>query len=232
MNPSVTKFTFFALILLQIQFSVFSQISQEDTLKFSALNKSKLEFLLDDTYLFGGVLTSGIYYSNNFRALQYGNGFVFGIEQYFPTSGKVFFSAGMNVTQRNFSYLLSAPNIQVRNTYLDVPLGAAFELPILRSLDFRIILGSNTGVRLHSVVRGDYNALLEENPEMFVYDVNDFHRFDFGWIFGLSAEYQNILLRFRSYSGFGKLDRKDQGMLNSFNFEVGYFLFRGLNRKK
>lgn len=214
------------LILCLIATISFAQSQQSDTLKFSALDKSKLSFFLDDTYILGGVGISSVYYSNNFRELGYTPNFVFGIEQYLPLGTKSFLSTGLNVGQRNFYYSRQNP-VQFNNLYLDLPVTTAWELPILRSLDLRLLIGASVGVRLNTQVSGDY-ALLQEHPQFFNYNVDDFHRMDFGWTFGLSAEYRNFLFRLRSYSGFIKIDRKDQGMLNSFNFEVGYFLFRGI----
>ncbi|WP_026999965.1 hypothetical protein [Eisenibacter elegans] len=94
-----------------------------------------MSFILDDTYFIGGVNSSGIYYSNNFRNLSYKPGFSLGVEQYFPLKGKVFLSSGFNISQRNFSFLKEEPNIEVNNLYLDLPLTAAFELPNYTFLD-------------------------------------------------------------------------------------------------
>jgi hypothetical protein len=207
-----------------------AQTPNIDSLKFSSLNKSKLSFILDDTYFIGGINTSGIYYSNNFRQLSYKPGFSMGIEQYFPLKGKVFLSTGFNLTERNFSFQKNEPKIAINNLYIDCPLTAAFELPIMRTLDFRVFLGAVVTKRLQSNISGNYEALLSEKPDVFQYQKNDFHAGDFGWHFGLSAEYKSVIFRCRSYSGFVKLDKKDQGMLSSFNFEIGYFLFRNLKR--
>jgi hypothetical protein len=234
MKKKMNRLANIILILILTHFGriVYSQDNQSDTLLFSALNKSKIQFILDDTFLFGGMTSSGVYYSNNFRELSYRNGLVFGVEQYLPLKGKVFLCIGLNVSQRNFSYLKNTPNINVNNLYLDVPITSAFELPILKNLDFRLLFGANIGVKMKSNLNGDYDLILNSNPNTFIYDVNDFNKFDFGWTFGLSAEYKDFIFRLRSYSGFIKFDKKDQGMLNSFNFEVGYFLFRTLNKKK
>jgi hypothetical protein len=220
------------IFLIIISLSIKAQENQNDTIRFTALNKSKLAFFLDDTYFFGGITSSGIYYSKYFRELSYEPGLVFGVEQYFPLGGKAFLSTGLNFVQRNFSYLKKEPNIRVNNLYLDIPVATAFELPVLRNFDLRLILGANIGARLHSRVNGNYEMILENNPDVFLYNVNDLSSLDFGWTFGLSAEYRNLLFRFRSYSGFVKYDRKDQGMLSSFNIEIGHFLFRNLNGKK
>lgn len=225
-TKSLLQACLFILILHKAQ----AQEHIGDTLVFSALNKSKISFILDDTYVIGGINTSGIYYSNHFRDLSYRGGFSIGVEQYFPLRGKVFLSSGIGISQRNFSYQRMPPGITVKNLYLDVPVTAAFELPILKELDFRIFVGGAIGIRLSSNIRGDYEALLSEHPELFVYQNSDFHNGDYGWHFGLSAEYNDILFRFRSYSGFIKFDQKDQGMMSSFSVEVGYFLFRSMQK--
>jgi len=206
--------------------------NEADTLTFSALNKTKLQFFLDDTYLFGGLTISGIHYSDNFRQLEHRPGFILGIEQYFPLSGKLFFSTGINIAQRNFSFSNRVQDVHVSNLFIDLPVSTAFELPILRNLDFRLLLGANVGIRANSSISSSHSIREDYTSDLFVYDVSDFNRMDFGWTFGLSSEYRNIIFRFRSYAGLVKLDRKDQGMMSSFHFEIGYFLFRSLNNKQ
>jgi hypothetical protein len=230
MKKERRKKVLYTIILVLTFYSAKAQETSPDTLTFASLNKSKLSFILDDTYFIGGVNTSGIYYSNNFRNLSYKPGFSFGVEQYFPLKGKVFLSSGININQRNFSFLKEEPRIEVNNLYLDLPLSAAFELPIMRNLDFRIFFGTVVAFRLNSNISGDYDEAINQNSNVFLYQNNDFHSVDFGWHFGLSAEYRNILFRFRSYSGFVKFDNKDQGMMSSFNFEIGYFLFRSIKK--
>lgn len=220
----------YALFFLLTTFSAVAQDVYPDTFSFPSLNKSRWSFILEDTYVFGGVNTSGIYYSNHFRDLSYKPGFTGGIEQYFPLKGRVFLSAGVNVSQRNFVYTPSSPGVEVNSLYLDVPMTAAIELPVMRSIDFRMLLGANVGFRLHSNVIGAYEDLVQQQPDVMVYQTSDFHSVDFGWHFGLSAEYKNILFRVRSFSGFTKFDQKEQGMMSSLSVELGYFLFRGLKK--
>ncbi len=220
----------YAFLFVLTTFSALAQDANSDTLTFPSLNKSKWFFILEDTYLFGGVNASGIYYSNHFRNLSYQPGFIGGIEQYFPLKGRVFLGTGVNISQRNFAYAPSSPGIEVSSLYLDVPMTAAIELPVMRNLDFRLLLGANVGFRLHSNVLGAYEDVIQQHPDALVYQTNDFHTVDFGWHFGLSAEYKNLLFRLRSFSGFTKFDQKEQGMMSSFSVELGYFLFRGLKK--
>lgn len=203
-----------------------------DSLSFSALNRSKTLLFLDDVYLMGGAGFSGMYYSNHFRRLGGAPGFSFGVERYFALKGISILNAGINIAQRNFIFRTDNNSIKINNLFLDIPVMVAFELPVFKQLDFRILLGAYGSYRFHSKINGDYQSALTENPELFHYQTADFNNFDFGWQFGLSIEYKNVLVRLRSYSGFVKLDRKDQGMLSTFNLEVGYFLFRTFKSKQ
>jgi len=221
----------FLSLFMSLIFSVTNaEASDYDTLKFSALNKSSLSFIMDDTYIFGGINKSGIYYSRHFRDLSHGTGYSFGFEQYFPYKRKLFLNAGIGLNQMRFNYGYNDEFVKINNLYLQVPLTAAYELPILKDYDFRLLLGFVIGVRLNSIINGDYDKLLLERPDLLVFTKADFHRGDVGWQFGLSAEHNNFIFRLRSYSGFIKFDKKDQGMQSSFNLEIGYFLFRSLKK--
>lgn len=208
----------------------YSQESEPDTLTFAALARSKVSFFLDDTYLMGGVNLGGVSYSNHARNLSYGIGPVFGIEQYFPLSGKVFLTAGINASQLNFRYSVEPGQVEASSWYLNIPISTAWELPIWRRYDFRIMLGAFVGMRLDSEVNG-YENFPAESSDYFIYDTSDFNRFDVGWSFGASMEHRNVIVRIRSFTGFINIDKKDQGIINTFNLEIGYFLFRSLSSK-
>lgn len=213
--------------------TIYGQTNELDSLTFSSLNKSKLSFLLDDTYLFVGVNTSGIYYSNHYRNLSNKPGYSAGVEQYLPLRGNVLITTGLVVSQRNFQYTKDPNSAEVKNTYLDLPIRAAFELPVLRKLDFRIFFGANVATRLTSEInREKQESFTDIDPDEFSYKLDDFNRMDFGWNFGFSAEYRNFNFRIQSFSGFIKVDKKDQGMLNSFSMDVGYFIFRRKNHER
>lgn len=224
-------FIFCALSVI-IHSTAYSQQEKTDTLQFSALNKSKLSFILDDLYLFGGVTYSGLYFSNHFRNIGYLPGFVAGAEQLIPIKAKIFLSTGINVSQRNFMFRPLEGRISFQNLYLDIPMAASFEMPIFKKVDLRLMLGINTAFLMHSKIRGDYDAIEIANPDIFRYQTSDFHTVDFGWTFGASIEYKSFFFRVRSYMGFIKFDTKDQGMQNSFNLEAGYFLFRNIKKRK
>jgi len=210
-------------LLVVLLFSYAQVVAQEtDTLVFREIERSSLSFWLDDTYLIGGVSYGGVYYSKNFRHLHYMPGFNLGIEQYFPLTGRMLLSGGVHYAQRNFLHEPSGERVALMNHFLDIPVSASFVLPVLRDFDFRIIFGANTAFRLASGRVGDYS----EDYEGFQYDVRNFQAMDFGWMFGFSAEYRNILMRFRCMSGFARIDGTEQGMFNSLNLELGYYLFR------
>jgi hypothetical protein len=198
----------------------------QDTLLLEDRELSKLAFFLNDTYFVAGGGLAGIYHSNNYRQLRYAPGFEFGIEQYFPMQRKMFLSLGLHFAQRNFIHAVEGGEARFRNYYLDFPVNTSFELPILRQFDFRFILGAQAGVKLWSAQASDYPHSYTANGEGFAYSTKRFHGGDLGWNFGLSGEHRNLIVRLRSYTGFVKIDGSEQGMLNSFNFELGYFFLR------
>jgi hypothetical protein len=208
---------FTLLITVKISYS-----QESDTLRFREMERSSLSFWLDDTYLIGGVNYGGVYYSKQFRNLHYMPGFNLGIEQYIPLTGKMLLSTGLLYSQRNFLHEPAGERVALMNHFLDIPLSGSFVLPVLRDFDFRIIFGANLGFRLASNRVGSYS----EDYDGFEYKVSNFQAMDFGWVFGFSAEYRNVMLRFRCLSGFARIDGTDQGMLNTLNLELGYYLFR------
>jgi hypothetical protein len=224
-NMIFMKYCIFVFLIL-LSYKSLSQTEAKDTFGFSALNKTRLSFILDDIYFFAGATYSGIYYSNQFRDLTYRPGMTFGVEQYIPMSGKWFLTTGVNISQRNFMHNTKDQVVRVNNLYLNSPVAASFELPILRNYDLRFMLGANIGVRMNSNLGDSYLTNPGEPSNYFVYDTDDFHKWDWGWLFGFSIEHRAFIFRTRCYAGFRKFDNKDQGMMNSFSFEIGYFLFR------
>lgn len=105
------------------------------------------------------------------------------------------------------------------------------ELPVFREFDFRLMLGANIAFRLASQQVGDYSEAYVQQEGSFMYKPGSFTWFDMGYIFGLSMEYREFLFRLRTVSGLARLDRQDQGMINSVQFEIGYFLFRRTGKK-
>ncbi|MFQ3574808.1 MAG: outer membrane beta-barrel protein [Cytophagales bacterium] len=226
------KVSFFLLLGLLSLISVNAQIQNEDadSLMISKVNLSKVAIFFDDVYFLAGVSTSNLYYSKLFRNLAYAPGFNFGIEKYFPMYGLMFMSTGLNMTERNFFYKTNAQTEKIKSLYLNIPISFAFELPVLKKFDFRFLLGANLGTRLNSVTSQTFHILSDSSEVRF--QPKNFHDVDFGWFFGFSAEHRDFFFRSRSYYGFVKFERADQGMMHTFNFDAGFFLFRRLKFKK
>lgn len=220
-------FLFFLIINCQI---IFSQVNS-DTLTFKSLNKSNFEKFTEDIFVFGGFNTSGIYYSNHFRQLSYNNGFVLGLEKFIPLKDKYSLFSGLNLTQKNFVMREKSIEQNINNTYIEIPISVAIELPVLKLIDFRFNLGGQLSYRINSNIKNNFDLNNPENLDFFIYDNNHFQNFDFGWNFGVSGEYKNFIGRIRVLTNFNKLDLRDQGMLNTIQFEIGYFLFRSINNK-
>lgn len=224
------KRLFLVLFSILVFFKGYAQEGTTDSTDIVILSKSSFSLLLDDLFIVGGVNVGGIYYSNNFRNLSRLTGFSIGLEQYFPLSRKVLLSSGFNITERNFNFSQGNAKIGVNALYLDLPLTASFELPVTHKAEFCVFVGMVASLNLNASINGNYEDLIANNPNTFIYETKDFHTGDFGWHFGLSAEYKNFLVRARSYSGFIKLDKKDQGMQSSLSIEIGYFMFRKFKR--
>ena len=210
-------------------------ISQEveDTMKFGNAPLSRISILLDDTYFTGGLNISGLYYSNNFRNLSYAPGFFVGVEHYFPTTAKFFTNVGLNITKKSFTHKYQAENrLTYNNLYLDIPITFSYELPMLRSLDFRMLLGLFGSARLASWTNDEYNTEYLNGNSNFIYDHEDFKSIDVGWLFGASIEFGNYMARVRCFSSWNKLHKVEQGMINNISFDFGYFFFRDKRWKK
>lgn len=208
-----------------------AQDENSDTLILSTVNQSTLDFFLDDIFVTAGMTVSNLYYSQLFRNLNYDSGLSFGVEKYFPMRGLMFMSTGLKLTERNFAYRHQAFEENVRNVYLNAPVSFSIELPVLKKLDLRFLLGANVGYRLNSKInRVERDA--DDSLKFQGYRINDFHDVDFGWVFGFSTEYRDFFFRAKSYYGYVKLYKNDQGMIHSFNFDLGCFLFRNIKSKK
>lgn len=223
-RPGFFKFSiWFFSCWVCLQSSVFSQEietagSQDSTI---VVPTNGTPYFLYDLMIVGGLNRSGLFFSNEFRNLEYANGFQIGLEGFLPLGRVTFFDYGIQYAQRNFIH--STEQITFRNHYLDFPAYVSYALPEMKAIDWRFFLGVQLSYRLSSDQSGPY-----QNAGGFQYDPNGFRRMDGGMIFGLSGEWRNYYGRLRSYVGVNNMDTQDQGAMNSFFIEFGYFIFRGL----
>lgn len=187
-----------------------------------------IPFIFDDFSLIAGGNTAGLYWSNNYKDLSYSAGYNLGIQAYFPLNRIAFFNYGVLFSQRNFSY--SDANIKYRNHFIDIPLFFSYTLPVLQNYDCRFLLGTQISYRTSSDQIGEYSSLILDDPDYFKYDIGQFRKWDYGWTFGVSAEFNHFYLRLRSFVGLNKLMNTEQGSMNSFNIDVGYFIIRSLRK--
>jgi hypothetical protein len=184
-----------------------------------------LPYFMDDITLIAGLNYGGIYMSNHYREMSYASGFQIGVESYVPVARIVFVNYGLHYAQRNFQY----QGRLTQNSFLDFPVFASFELPELRSVDLRFLLGGQVSYRLSSKTENPF-AQEPSSTGVFPSKPDEYKHFDLGWTFGISGEYRSVYFRLRSYVGLNNIDPRDQGSLNSFHLDVGYFLFRGLRK--
>lgn len=194
------------------------QLQKED----SKIRNKALPYFLDDVMIVGGINRSGLYFSDQFRELSYGNGYNIGAEGYLPLGKITFLNYGMHFSQRTF-YHFQNSKVRFDNHYLDFPLYVSFSLPELKRIDWRFFLGTQVTYRLSFNQVGEYPFLVDD---FFQFKGRRFKNLDGGMTFGLSAEARDFFFRLRSYVGVNNLDELDQGAMNSFNIELGYFLFR------
>lgn len=186
------------------------------------INNKSLPYFLDDVMIVGGINRSGLYFSDQFRELSYGNGYNIGFEGYLPLGKITFWNYGVHFSRRSFHHFQGS-KVRFDNQYLDFPLYVSFGLPELKSIDWRFFLGAQITYRLSSNQNGEYPILGED---FFYFELTRFKNLDGGMTFGLSGEAKDFFFRLRSYVGVNNLDDFDQGAMNTFQIEMGYFLFR------
>ena len=231
-NIIIGFFIFFCTFNLQGQ----QDENPNETSNGKSLNLEYLSYLIDDIYVTAGINRGGIMFSNYFRDLRDDNGINFGVESYFPLQDKMFLNFGVNYLQTQFGHVSSLveedEKVVFKNHILEMPLYGSFELPIMRSFDFRFLLGIHLNYRLMTESDREYPSVVTElGPYK---DGGNFHypaseemrRFNGGMYFGLSWERSNVYFRLRSSSGFNNLHRNEQGMLHSFHIDLGVFPFR------
>ncbi|MDO8966351.1 outer membrane beta-barrel protein [Algoriphagus sp.] len=188
-------------------------------------NKSTLarSYFLKDLSFYAGANSSGLLFSNYHRDLEYKGGFQFGVQEIYPLGKKTFLNFGLQYSKRGLRH--SKYQVEFDNSYFDVPVSVSFELPELRSLDFRFYLGGQFSTLVNAKQRGIYpdNTLVAFNG-------SKFSPTDGGFIFGITIERFDFFLRAGSYIGFRKLVPWDTGAPNSFGVDLGYYLFRSLRK--
>jgi hypothetical protein len=227
MNKFIIKILLAILLPIVNLNSIYSQtdnFQSEEIVEENGKKTKNLPYFMDDIQIIAGANFSGIFFSSNYRNLTYLPGYQVGIEKYFPMARTLFISVGPHYTQRNFKHKID--NVRFTNHYLDLPIFFSFELPEFRSIDFRFVLGTQLSYRISSNQFGEYSTETLNNPDAYTYKTGNLNSFDIGWAFGLSAEYKNIFFRLRSYIGTTNIAKKEPGTLNSFNLDVGYFIFR------
>ena len=176
-----------------------------------------LPYIMDDFMFIGGLNQSILAYSIAHRDIKYRGGFQVGFEVYTPISNKSFLHGGLMLAQRGFELRLN----KFYTYRLEIPVIVAYELPEFRKIDFRFILGAQFATQVAHEQILDSSDVLNDR-----YFSDQFKPLDIGFTAGLSAEYRDIFLRFRGTIGANNLVKYDSATIASFQFEIGYFLFR------
>jgi hypothetical protein len=206
-------------------------VSNQDSIiqkKSFKINWSNLPYLFDDMSIIVGANRSGLYYTEYYRELGHINGFTVGVEDFIPVFERAFFHFGVKYARRGFSH--AKHNIQFRTHNLDLPMFLSYELPAMRMYDLRLLFGGQMSFRTGSTTLGRYTAPNIPGESNYYYIPSSFNNFDFGFTFGLSAEFNDFYFRLRSFNGYWKLMPDDTSMNSSFSLEIGYFIFRKLRK--
>lgn len=202
-------------VLIPIQQNKDTVVNRNGKKKFQLNN---LPYIMDDLMFIGGLNQTTLAYSIEHRDINYGGGFHFGAEAYLPILEKAFMHFGVSYVMRSFS--ISDRRYMMHN--LEFPLIFAYELPEFRRFDWRFLLGFQVNGNINSTERGDF----ESGNGNYRYRADAFRTFDFGLTAGLSGEYRDFYLRFRTYIGTLSLIEKDSATTAFFQMDFGYFLFR------
>ena len=173
---------------------------------------------MDDLMFIGGLNQSTLAYSIEHRDIDYGGGFHIGAEAYLPIVEKAFMHFGVSYAMRSFS--ISDRRYMMHN--LEFPLIFAYELPEFRRFDWRFLIGFQVNGNINSTERGNFESINGN----YRYRADEFRTFDFGLTAGLSGEYRDFYLRFRTYFGSLSLIDEDSATTAFFQIDFGYFIFR------
>jgi hypothetical protein len=189
-----------------------------------------LPFVFDDIMVVGGINQSGLHFSNQYRELSTIGGWQLGAEGYYPIGERLFLVTGAGYAQSGMQH--AEHDVRIRFHQINVPVLFAYELPVLRSFEWRLFLGT----QFSYTTSADQSGVYPEDGMMFRYNIDDINRMGFGFTFGLSWEHRDFYLRLRGYMGMVKRFTNlhpetqigDTGMMQTFQIEFGYFLFRPL----
>jgi hypothetical protein len=211
-------------------------IGQENLLKDRERLTDFFDYLIDDIYITAGINRGGIFYSNYYQELKYKNGLQFAMNTYTPISDKAFLNGGIGFAHRGFlhqpRYEEERYDIDFTTNFLEIPIYVSYELPEFSRVDFRFYLGAQFNFLLYKNQNNSYPEGMLNNPNVFMYNTDRFKTFDAGFRFGVSAEYNDFILQFSSFSGVNNIYSSEQGMLNTFNIDIGYFFMRKIRKNK
>lgn len=223
-RKSFSKFIFFLLLCL-----IFGPAqSQTEPPTFWQKAKQSLRYAKEDVNLGFGINSSGIYTSKYRRELSMGTGFQAFAGAYLPYADNMFVHAQLGVSYQQFQHQAGANKLNFDLLFIELPIFISAQLPMSDKLETRFLLGWQSNLLVHASQRGQYPDYWNDDDSRLTYNTADFMRVDFGLYFGFAAEYKRWMFRASSHVGINSLINTDTGMLNTYKFEIGYFLFRKL----
>lgn len=187
--------------------------------------RQSLAFLKDDFYLGSGLNISGMYSSRFKNQTSNGVGFQFFTGAYVPFNNNIFLHGQLGISRLNFSHFPADSRVNLNLTFLEVPLFFSAQLPISNDFETRLLLGWQANLLLGKSVQGSYSQDWIENNS-FYFNQSNLLRSDFGFYFGLAAEYKRFMFRASGFTGINNIIQSDTGMINTFKLDIAYFIFR------
>ena len=219
---------FFNHILFMTHWTMFTTImyaQNQNASRVQGINEF-LNILKEDMYVGGGTNFSGVYMSKYRTNTNMSLGMQGFVGFYFPYTDNLFFHGQLGMASQNFTHTTPNEQIQVTLSSIELPIFVSALLPISTKLETRLIVGWQGNWIFRTKNSAAYSPEWSSNPNSILYNPERMMTHDFGFYFGIGAEYGRWLVRATGYTGINNLVKNDTGMINTWKFDVGYFIFR------
>jgi hypothetical protein len=203
--------------------SFFSQKPQSDVQPLSRSFLSEfLHYASEDTYVFGGLNAFNLLHSNQFRDLDFGWGYNFGVIGYTPLQKKSYLNIGLQIQYARFKH--STPLFEEWPQFFkgSIPLYVSYDLPSPPKTQVKIQFGTQVDYLFFAGKK----SVIVPQEEAFRFDLNQLKRFHFNYRIGLQMEYSPFIIETFYVHSLNKMFRNDIGVPNQFCINIGYFFKR------
>jgi len=225
-RKSNSIFSQFKVFFLLLNFSCFGLNAQELNRKNEFLSKSFLkefvQYVSEDTYVFGGTNAFNLLQSNQFRNLDFGWGYNFGVIGYTPLQKKSYFNIGVQAQYTRFKHSFYNKTEEPQFFKLGVPIYFSYDLPSFPKTQIKLQLGTQIDYILFAAKQ----SVFSPNEVDFIFDNNQLKRLHLNYRIGLQIELSPFIFETFYVHSLNKMFRNDIGVPNQFCFNIGYFFKR------